>query len=63
MSFIRSLCAAHISLPNDGKELCLRTIDTIYIDGAFVTPHGDDRALLFNPATEKQIGESSWRRR
>jgi aldehyde dehydrogenase (NAD+) len=35
----------------------MRTIDTIYIDGAFVTPHGDDRAPLFNPATEQQIGE------
>ena len=32
-------------------------LDTIYVDGAFVTPHGDDRAPLFNPATEKQIGE------
>jgi aldehyde dehydrogenase (NAD+) len=35
----------------------MHTIDTIYIDDAFVTPHGDDRAPLFNPATEKQIGE------
>ena len=35
----------------------MRTIDAIYIDGAFVTPHGDNRASLFNPATEKQIGE------
>src|SRR5580704_4504743 len=35
----------------------MRTIDAIYIDGAFVTPHGEDRAPLFNPATEKQIGE------
>ena len=26
----------------------MRTIDTICIDGAFVTPHGDDRAPLFN---------------
>src|ERR1700761_2272677 len=34
----------------------MHTIDTIYIDGAFVTPHGDDIAPLFNPATEKQIG-------
>ena len=33
----------------------MRTIDTMYIDGAFVTPRGDDRAPLFNPATEKQI--------
>ena len=32
-------------------------IDTIYIDGAFVTPHGSERAPLFNPATEAQIGE------
>ena len=35
----------------------MRSIDTIYIDGAFVTPHGEDRAPLFNPATEQQIGE------
>ncbi|HEY2011724.1 MAG TPA: aldehyde dehydrogenase family protein [Rhizomicrobium sp.] len=35
----------------------MRTIDTIYIDGAFVTPHGNERAPLFNPATEEQIGE------
>jgi aldehyde dehydrogenase (NAD+) len=35
----------------------MRTIDTIYVDGAFVTPHGEERAPLFNPATEKQIGE------
>jgi len=25
---------------------------------AFVTPHGNDRAPLFNPATEKQIAGS-----
>jgi len=35
----------------------MHIIDTIYIDGTFVTPHGDDRAPLFNPATGKQIGE------
>jgi aldehyde dehydrogenase (NAD+) len=35
----------------------MHTIDTIYIEGAFVTPHGTDRAPLFNPATEQQIGE------
>jgi aldehyde dehydrogenase (NAD+) len=39
------------------RRFVMRTIETIYIDGAFVTPHGDDRAPLFNPATEKQIGE------
>jgi aldehyde dehydrogenase (NAD+) len=35
----------------------MRIIDTIYIDGAFVTPHGEERAPLFNPATEDKIGE------
>ena len=35
----------------------MRTIDTIYIGGAFVSPRGDDRAPLFDPATEDQIGE------
>jgi aldehyde dehydrogenase (NAD+) len=35
----------------------MHTIDTIYVDGAFVTPVGHDRAPLFNPATETQIGE------
>ena len=35
----------------------MRTIGTIYLDGALVTPHGDDRAPLFNSATEQQIGE------
>ncbi len=34
----------------------MRNIDTSYIDGAFVTPHGDKRAALFNPSTEEQIG-------
>jgi aldehyde dehydrogenase (NAD+) len=35
----------------------MRIIDQIYIDGAFVTPHGDARAPIFNPATEEQIAE------
>ena len=34
----------------------MHTIDTIYIDGAFVTPHGDEWFELFNPATERVIG-------
>jgi aldehyde dehydrogenase (NAD+) len=34
----------------------MQTIDTIYIDGAFVTPHGDEMFDLFNPATERVIG-------
>ncbi|MXN79553.1 aldehyde dehydrogenase family protein [Burkholderia sp. 4701] len=34
----------------------MHIIDTIYIDGAFVTPHGDAYFDLFNPATEAVIG-------
>lgn len=34
----------------------MRNIDRIYIDGAFVTPHGSERFDLFNPATEERIG-------
>ncbi|GJH33574.1 aldehyde dehydrogenase family protein [Paraburkholderia hospita] len=34
----------------------MHTIDTIYIDGAFATPHGDEWFELFNPATERVIG-------
>lgn len=34
----------------------MHRIDQIYIDGAFVTPHGEERFELFNPATEEVIG-------
>jgi aldehyde dehydrogenase (NAD+) len=34
----------------------MHRIDKIYIDGAFVTPHGEERFELFNPATEEVIG-------
>jgi aldehyde dehydrogenase (NAD+) len=34
----------------------MHTIEHIYIDGAFVTPHGEERFELFNPATEEVIG-------
>jgi aldehyde dehydrogenase (NAD+) len=34
----------------------MQTIDEIYIDGAFVTPHGDEFFDLFNPSTEQVIG-------
>lgn len=34
----------------------MRNINTIYIDGAFVTPHGREQAELINPATEVVIG-------
>lgn len=35
----------------------MRIIDTVYIDGKFVTPHGQELFDLFNPATEKKIGQ------
>ncbi len=34
----------------------MQIIDHIYIDGEFVTPHGDEFFDLFNPATEQVIG-------
>ncbi|MPW16388.1 aldehyde dehydrogenase family protein [Paraburkholderia sp. CNPSo 3157] len=34
----------------------MQTIDRIYINGAFVTPHGEEMFDLFNPATESVIG-------
>ncbi|CAG9186221.1 Putative aldehyde dehydrogenase [Cupriavidus pampae] len=34
----------------------MHNIDKIYIDGAFVTPHGEEWFDLFNPATEQTIG-------
>ncbi|MFC0399786.1 aldehyde dehydrogenase family protein [Paraburkholderia rhizosphaerae] len=34
----------------------MQHIDRIYIDGAFVTPHGEELFDLFNPATEQVIG-------
>jgi aldehyde dehydrogenase (NAD+) len=35
----------------------MRTINTVYIDGQFVTPHGRELFDLFNPATEQRIGQ------
>jgi len=34
----------------------MQIIDRIYIDGAFVTPHGEEYFELFNPASEAVIG-------
>jgi aldehyde dehydrogenase (NAD+) len=35
----------------------MKNVEQIYIDGAFITPHGTERFDLFNPATEEKIGE------
>ncbi|MGO4737308.1 aldehyde dehydrogenase family protein [Bosea sp. 2KB_26] len=35
----------------------MKTIDKIYIDGAFVTPHGTELFDLHNPATGRVIGQ------
>ncbi|MBM6595218.1 aldehyde dehydrogenase family protein [Microvirga pudoricolor] len=35
----------------------MRSIDTIYIDGSFVTPRGEERFDLFNPSTSRVIGQ------
>ena len=34
----------------------MRAIDHIYLDGAFVKPHGSERLELINPHTEETIG-------
>jgi aldehyde dehydrogenase (NAD+) len=34
----------------------MHSIDTVYIDGAFVTPHGTEWFDLYNPATAQVIG-------
>src|SRR5580658_3906327 len=39
------------------RRRAMRTIDTVYIDGQFVTPHGEELFDLFNPATEEKIGQ------
>lgn len=35
----------------------MKTIDKIYINGAFVTPHGQEKFDLINPATNQLIGQ------
>jgi aldehyde dehydrogenase (NAD+) len=35
----------------------MKIIDQVYIDGAFVTPHGTELFDLYNPATAKVIGQ------
>ena len=35
----------------------MRIIDRIYIDGSFVTPHGEELFDLFNPAKGEVIGK------
>jgi aldehyde dehydrogenase (NAD+) len=39
------------------KISIMKTIDKIYINGAFVTPHGQDVFELVNPATNQVIGQ------
>jgi aldehyde dehydrogenase (NAD+) len=36
------------------KEFTMHTIDTIYIGGAFVAPHGTERLVLVDPATGQE---------
>ncbi|VFS64890.1 Uncharacterised protein [Kluyvera cryocrescens] len=35
----------------------MQSIDKIYINGEFVTPHGSELFDLFNPASEAVIGQ------
>ena len=36
----------------------MHTIEQIFINGEFVTPHGTERFDLYNPATAQVIGRS-----
>src|SRR5580704_1342579 len=63
--FLASICAILIVLSDQSLDVTfpftnqrrrtMRTIDTVYIDGHFVTPLGAERFDLFNPATEEKI--------
>src|ERR1700730_2865954 len=65
--FLASICAILIVLSDQSLDVTfpftnqrrrvMRTIDTVYIDGQFVTPHGEELFDLFNPATEEKIGQ------
>jgi aldehyde dehydrogenase (NAD+) len=35
----------------------MRSIDQLYIDGRFMTAHGQELFDLYKPATEKRIGQ------
>src|SRR5580704_13824509 len=48
--------SGRIFLRRTNRTSTMRNIDQIYINGAFVTPHGRERAELINPATEAVIG-------
>ncbi len=37
----------------------MHTIEQIFINGEFVTPHGTERFDLYNPATAQVIGRGS----
>jgi aldehyde dehydrogenase (NAD+) len=52
----RASTAATAWLSADGDIPRSAAIDQIYIDGAFVAPHGSERAPLVNPANEAVIG-------
>jgi hypothetical protein len=53
---IRSSCTAHISLRNDEKGYAMRTRDTIYIDGALITPHGGNERRCSIPRPRNRSG-------
>jgi aldehyde dehydrogenase (NAD+) len=44
-------------MKTDKATASVRTINRVYIDGQFVTPHGEELFDLFNPATEEKIGQ------
>ena len=58
MLIVLSDQSLHVTFPvANHRRLTMRIIDTIYIDGQFVAPHGEELFDLFNPATEEKIGQ------
>lgn len=41
----------------------MHTIEQIFINGEFVTPHGTEWFDLYNPATAQVMGQFAWRMR
>src|SRR5258708_23339284 len=56
MQLIRRL-REPISVEASQREMAMRRIDHIYVDGRFVEPHGSEMFDLHNPATGEVIGK------
>ncbi len=56
---IHAMRGAYIRVLRQERTKPMRIIDRIYIDGAFVEPHGSEVFELINPATSQVIGKAT----